>query len=607
MKKLIEELRHRNVFRVGIAYVIAGWLFVQIADIVTESFAAPEWVMRILIIFLLIGLPIALFLAWAFELTPDGVKKAEDVPANAPKDPRSGQLLNRTTIAALVVAVAWLGWDEIADRSTASSIDSAVVADKSIAVLPFADFSPDNEQGWFADGLTDEILNALARTVDLRVASRTSSFAYRDSELDVPAIAARLGVAHILEGSVRRAGERLRVTAQLIRTADDVHLWSDTFDGTTKDSIEIQEQIALKIANALETAMDPIELERMISSGTRSIEAWEMHLRAESLLFADVVDTAENALRMIELLEQAVKIDPGFADAQLSIANFWSAYLNPTQTVYFNEPVTMAEAKRRFDESITMAEQHARSEVSRTEYQSLRAYMNLRIADVVAARKRLTELRPGDFFIWAQYGYAQIHAGDYVGARDSLLRAREMINADNSGTLVFSFLHRLDVAPAMLMAEAAVRRVDAGPSTLYQAHRVFLYAGEVERAARVAELHNQRSVDESANLMVNVRQACAESRVADAEAYYAGVEMIQSGANAANRWLYLKTLGRDDEARDFLTPYDAPDGFSSLAGFLNYTSFEPADYPNFNEVLLAQGIDRPPATEIPFACKRDES
>ncbi len=150
---------------------------------------------------------------------------------------------------------------------------TAVTMDKSIAVLPFEDFSPDSDYAWFADGLTEEILNSLARAPDLLVASRTSSFAFRGTTMDVPAIGAQLGVAHILEGSVRRSGDRLRVTAQLIRAADDKHLWSENFDGSSEDSIEIQERIAIEIANALETAMDPEELAKMMSAGTRSVEA----------------------------------------------------------------------------------------------------------------------------------------------------------------------------------------------------------------------------------------------------------------------------------------------------------------------------------------------
>jgi TolB-like protein len=284
MRGFFEELRYRNVLRVGAAYVIAGWLLAQVADLAADAFNAPEWFMQMLIVLLLIGLPVVLFLAWIYELTPEGVKKAKDLPADMPKDPRSGKTLNRLTLAALIIAVGWLSWDKFQQpehvaRGPAQSVD------KSIAVLPFADFSPDGDHAWFADGLTDEILNALARTRSLRVASRTSSFAYRDTEQDATEIASELNVAHILEGSVRRAGERIRITAQLIRASDDAHLWSETFDARSDDSIEIQERIAFEIASLLDTAMDPNELRRMVAAGTESISAWEAYVQMREVYF----------------------------------------------------------------------------------------------------------------------------------------------------------------------------------------------------------------------------------------------------------------------------------------------------------------------------------
>jgi adenylate cyclase len=206
---LFEELRHRNVFKVAAAYTVVGWLLAQVADLVVDAFNLPDRFLQMIIITLVLGFPIAVFFAWVFELTPDGLKKAKDLPADMPKDPRSGKILNRLTMGLLIVAVIWLGWDKFqAPEPEPVANEEHEVTDKSIAVLPFADFSPDGQQGWFADGLTDEILNALARTSDLRVASRTSSFQYRNSQGDLPRIATELGVAHILEGSVRRAGDK---------------------------------------------------------------------------------------------------------------------------------------------------------------------------------------------------------------------------------------------------------------------------------------------------------------------------------------------------------------------------------------------------------------
>jgi TolB-like protein len=262
MGKLFAELKRRNVVRVGIAYMVLGWVALQVGDILFDMFEAPVWVGKTFAGLLLLGLPFALLFAWAFEMTPEGVKKTAEVDASDSITHSTGRTLNYVIIAALVVALGYSMWS---NKATDIPVDDVAV-DRSIAVLPFVNMSSDKEQEWFADGLTEEILNSLARTPDLLVASRTSSFQYKGQNQDISAIATALGVAHILEGSVRRGGDRLRVTAQLIRANDGFHLWSETFDRKPKDVIAIQEDVAFEIANALKTAMDPAALKKMVSS-----------------------------------------------------------------------------------------------------------------------------------------------------------------------------------------------------------------------------------------------------------------------------------------------------------------------------------------------------
>jgi TolB-like protein len=600
---LFEELRHRNVFKVAAAYAVVGWLLAQVADLIVDAFNLPDAYLQMIIILLVLGFPVALLFAWVFELTPDGVRKAKDLPADMPKDPRSGRFLKRLTIGLLIIAVAWLGWDKLQQPVPEEATEApAVMADKSIAVLPFADFSPDGKQGWFADGLTDEILNALARTSDLRVASRTSSFQYRNTQGDLPRIATELGVAHILEGSVRRAGDKLRVTAQLIRAMDDTHLWSETVDGTTEDSIAIQEQIALKIAQAMETAMDPDELERMLSAGTSSVEAWELYVRADVVAYSNERPMTE----MVDLLERAIAIDPSFVDAHLGLAQIWMSHLNPAQSRKYEQPISRDEARRRFYEAITNAQELARSEVSRAEYDAIRARFDVRLTDYLAAMQRLADARPERYDARAELASAYILIGDYDAARRVGNEAKRLaMAADDPSAQVFQFLHRVDLAPAMEMAEVAVARPNAGADTLYQAHRVFLYAGEIERAARLAQLYVARATDESSLAMVEIRQACAEGRVAAADAIYASVDSSKPGWLVDNQWLFLQTLGRYEDAVEAVRYLDEGDGLYALSGFLHYTHFDPRPFPNLIARLEAQGIQRPPPTEIPFACRRD--
>ena len=409
MRGFIEELRHRNVIRVSVAYVVTGWLIVQVADIAADAFNTPDWYMQMLIIVLLVGLPVSLFLSWAYELTPDGLMKAHEVPADALKDPRSGRVLNIIIIATLTVAVLWLGWDKLQRPLTTA------VTDKSIAVLPFEDFSPDGDHAWFAEGLTEEILNSLARTPDLLIASRTSSFSYRDTTLDIPTIAAQLNVAHILEGSVRRSDDRLRVTAQLIRVEDDTHLWSENFDSSSEDSIEIQERIAIEIANALETAMDPEELAKMMSAGTRSVEAWETYLRG---LAVDQANSdrgggdAEGVLESIALFDKAVELDPGFGDAHLMLADMWETQINPTSILYINSDLPLAERQARFNTAINAAIKYARSDMSRLEAELRAADFEVRIMDQIDAAIGMTEVAPERRQGWAWVSYLYMSIGE---------------------------------------------------------------------------------------------------------------------------------------------------------------------------------------------------
>ncbi len=598
MRGFIEELRHRNVFRVGIAYVIAAWLFVQAADIATESFAAPEWVMRVLIIFLLVGLPVALFLAWAFELTPDGVVKAEDIPENAPKDPRSGRRLNRITIAALILAIAGLVWER---TMLEVAPDQDALVDKSIAVLPFDDFSPGGDQAWFADGLTEEILNSLARTSDLHVASRTSSFAYRDTAENLSDIAVALGVAHILEGSVRRAGDQLRVTAQLIRASDDKHLWSETFDGDINNSIAIQEEIAVAIANALQTAMDPAELARMVSAGTSSVEAWETYLRGLALQ-AEIRDRDEpgRIFEVADVFDRAVDIDPSFVDAHQALANLWYFQLEITTTNYSNEGPPYAERRTHFDTALAAAIQYARTEADRLRAEILKAQIDVRLSDQIRLTEELVALLPEDFAaVTALLEFYQ-QTGELEKAREMGLKAWGLRMETGTARLgVIYNMRRLDTAETLRMIEEGLQQPNIPPLFYYQAQRAFLDAGDNDRAREMMDMYLLRSSDPEGTLIVQVRQACVEGRVTEADALY---EQVKKDSNT--HWLFLKTLGREDEAREILRQYDTPEKLFILAEFMDYRTFDPRDYPLLWKTLQSQGINRPPSRPQTFMCKR---
>jgi len=321
MSNVLTELKRRNVFRVAAAYTVVAWIIAQAFDLGVDNFGAPDWVMKVLLAILIAGLPVALLLAWAFELTPDGVVKTEDVPASESITPNTGKTLNRITTGALVLVLAFVAWDKLGPGG-----ESTISADAkpSVAVLPFADLSELQDQEWFADGLTEEILNALARLPELRVTARTSSFEFKNTNTNIAEIARKLGVAHVVEGSVRRIGDNLRVTAQLIRASDGFHLWSDTYDRNTEDLFDVQRDVAENIATTLDVILDDEKRNRMLASGTRNVEAFEAYSKGWDLYGKAHSREPENLVTLAEAnvyFERAMELEPGYAKAAIMHAD----------------------------------------------------------------------------------------------------------------------------------------------------------------------------------------------------------------------------------------------------------------------------------------------
>ncbi len=350
MASFIAELKRRNVFKVGVVYAIVAWLAIQVASIILPTFNAPEWVMQVFVVLLLLGFPIAIILAWAYELTPEGIKREKDIPQEESNKVEKGKRLNVVIISLLLVAVLILLYER--------SIPPTMVSlDNSVAVLPFADLSPQGDQQWFADGLADEILNSLTQIPDLLVTSRTSSFQFRNQELSIADVADILGVAHVVEGSVRRIGDELRVTAQLIRASDDFHLWSETYERETDDLFAVQEDIAEKIAVALNIIMDDDKRQSMFSSGTRNVEAFEAFQRGR-VIYEEVHNqrTDESLYDANVWFEQAVELDPGYSFAYLMHADAYTHLLMHGRDNQFS-PISKAASDISDDEALQQLRQ----------------------------------------------------------------------------------------------------------------------------------------------------------------------------------------------------------------------------------------------------------
>jgi len=336
--KLFEELKRRNVFRVAGVYAVVGWLLAQAAIVLETTLKLPDWFDSAIVAALLIGFPVAMILAWAFEMMPEGVRLAANMMAEESITAKTGRKLDYAILGGLALVGAMIVADRLnpapvvtppsadpqsvgkqapqPEGSSASAAGGAKIAPPaaSIAVLPFTDMSPSKDQGYFSDGVAEEILNVLARVDGLKVASRTSSFQFRNSERGVPAIAGELGVRHVLEGSVRKSGEAIRVTAQLIDAETDAHLWSETFDRTltAENVFAIQDEIAGAIVSALhENIGGAIAASAPASSvRTSDVEAYELFLKARALF-----QSRRNLGEADELLVEALAFDPKFADA----------------------------------------------------------------------------------------------------------------------------------------------------------------------------------------------------------------------------------------------------------------------------------------------------
>ena len=330
--RLFEELKRRNVFRVAIGYVITAWLLLQVVDLVLENINAPDWVMQVFMLALAIGFPLAVFFAWAFEMTPEGVKRESEVDRSQSITPQTGQKLNRTIILVLVLAVAFLLYKQLGNQSqtpvvitqseqTSETSSTPPVMTESgpvtIAVLPFVNMSSDPEQEYFSDGITEEILNRLAKVSELQVAARTSVFTFKGQHQDIRQIGEMLGVGNILEGSVRRDGEQVRITAQLIRASDGFHLWSETYDRKLENIFAIQDDIASKIAAALQISLGITENQAATRIKPVDPQVYDLYLKARALHR----NRGEGVIEALELFQRALDIDPEFAPAWAGLAH----------------------------------------------------------------------------------------------------------------------------------------------------------------------------------------------------------------------------------------------------------------------------------------------
>src|SRR5438874_1888719 len=335
----LTELKRRKVYRVAVAYAIVAWLLIQAASILFPTFEAPLWVMKVFVSAVILGFPVALILAWAFELTPEGIRRSEEIPPREPETSKTGSRWTAIIVAAAVLAAALFAFQFARTRKVATAelpkqTAPAATLDKSVAVLPFENLSSDKENAFFAQGIQDEIITTLSRISGLRVISRTSTARYSSAPENLPEIARQLRVSNVLEGSVQKAGDRVHINVQLIQADNDAHLWAQSYDRQLTDIFGVEGEVAKSIAESLQATLSPQEKARVETKPTTNADAYVLYLRAR-----DYQTRPDNLLQdfrsAINLYDQAIKLDPKFAlaHARLSAtASFVYHFYEPTET-----------------------------------------------------------------------------------------------------------------------------------------------------------------------------------------------------------------------------------------------------------------------------------
>ena len=569
MSGLFQELKRRNVFKVGAAYVVIAWLVAQGVDVFLENFGAPAWVIKTILMLLIAGFPLALVFAWAFELTPEGLKKEKDVDRSQSITHETGRKLDFVIIGVLLAALAWFAFDkfshpreEVTETHSAAAdgeVTTSTWKGPSIAVLPFVNMSEDASNEYFSDGISEEILNALASVKELKVAGRTSSFAFKGQNQDLREVGHALGVQHILEGSVRKSGNKVRITAQLIQVDDGFHLWSETYDRELNDVFAIQDEISQAILAQLKTQLVGGASDAVVATRANT-EAYDLYLLAKQRLYERTPQSIQVAA---ELLDKAIALDPNYAPAyaQRGVATL---LLSSGSGSYGTIPVELAlpQAKLYIDKALELDDGLAEGWAARGLY-----YNNMPIGGTekaIEALEKALALNPGliDASNWLQASLQNVgrvkdslRVMEALVERDPLYRpgVRNVIN----GYVDFGMQ---DKAQAHL---ERIRPLIPNDSILQSAEAAIkLSVGETAEGRRLIDL---AAAQQPTNAVIRLTQSFAWLSLHDFERVAAeGAEFVPVFA--------LTQLGRIEEASQlaYKRANEKAD-FGTLFTFLNNT------------------------------------
>ncbi|MDX1570271.1 MAG: tetratricopeptide repeat protein [Xanthomonadales bacterium] len=463
MGALWAELKRRRVVRAVLIYLVAGWVVIEVASTVMPNLNLPEWSATLVTVLIALGLPLVVILAWVFDVGPEGIERTDasqpeqaPVPASQPRENST-----RPTAAA----------DEQERRS--------------VAVLPFVNMSGDASNEYFSDGISEEILNLLTKLPQLRVASRTSSFAFKGKDFDIPTVAEKLGVSTVLEGSVRRAGDHVRITAQLIDTETDSHLWSETYDRELKDVFAIQDDIAHSIVQALKVTLTPKERRSIQYVATSDPKAFDFYLRGRQYMYSMVKRDYEHAIRMFE---QAIDLDSKYALAYAGIADARSHLYRYADAT----PDNAARALDASEKAVTLDPDSAEAHASK----GLALFIGEKYDEAEAEFERAIELNPNLFESYYYYGLACSSKGDFAKAVEMYREAMEVNPNDYQSPLFLaqaysSMGRRQDEMRVRLASLNTIQRhLELNPHdtrALYCAANNLVSIGEKEKGREMAE------------------------------------------------------------------------------------------------------------------------
>ena len=512
----LAELKRRNVYKVAIAYVVAGWALSQGIAQVFPVFDVPNWIIRLIVLLIILGLPIALVLAWMFEMTPEGIKGAEDVDLALQKRRKSHAWIYIVIVGALLsVGLFFVGRYSV--RNTASAARTELPA-KSIAVLPFVNMSADKNDEYLSDGMTEELITVLAKVPGLRVPGRTSCFAFKGkNEEDIfRKVGDQLHVGTVLEGSVRKAGDKVRVTAQLINVSDGYHLWSKDYDGDVKDILNFQSSVAEQVVQALQVHLGAEAARALSKKPTENPEAHRLYLLGR-YEFAKYTQTGWN--NAIRYYEEALRIDPGFALAYCGLADNY-AYMG---SVVMPEKEAIAKEKEFAQKALALDPELAEAHMSFAltlvaDYdwrnglkefdRALELNPNLAFAyelqawtvnglgrfdEAIAKTRKAVELDPLNPFFQMSLSFFQYWARQYD---DAIAQARKTLAMDPNSAishvlLGLSFLKKGDTAGAI----AELQKSKApDPGAWYQGFLGYAYAISGDRAKAEQSLRELEEV-----------------------------------------------------------------------------------------------------------------